>query len=67
MLSNGLLIFIYAVQDPLRGGKEDLFDHVVGIVHSDDSDALAKDATAPPRRRLVPEILLKLAHNISPF
>ncbi|KAK2366181.1 alpha/beta-Hydrolases superfamily protein [Trifolium repens] len=55
------------LQDPLRGGKEDLFDHVVSIVHSNDSDALLKDATAPPRRRLVPEILLKLAHNISPF
>ncbi|CAJ2665953.1 unnamed protein product [Trifolium pratense] len=55
------------LQDPLRGGKEDLFDHIVSIVHSNDSDALLKDATAPPRRRLVPEILLKLAHNISPF
>lgn len=55
------------VQDPLRGGKDDLFDHVLAIVHSDDSDALAKDAMAPPRRRLVPEILLKIANNISPF
>ena len=55
------------LQDPLRGGKEDLFDQVVAIVHSNDSDALAKDATAPPRRRFVPEILLKLAHDISPF
>ncbi|XP_020222427.1 isoprenylcysteine alpha-carbonyl methylesterase ICME [Cajanus cajan] len=55
------------LQDPLRGGKDDLFDHVVAIVHSNDSDALAKDATAPPRRRFVPEILLKLARKISPF
>ncbi|RDY02363.1 Isoprenylcysteine alpha-carbonyl methylesterase ICME, partial [Mucuna pruriens] len=55
------------LQDPLRGGKDDLFDHVVAIVHSNDSDALAKDATAPPRRRFVPEILLKFAHKISPF
>ncbi|KEH25292.1 probable isoprenylcysteine alpha-carbonyl methylesterase ICMEL2 [Medicago truncatula] len=55
------------VQDPLRGGKDDLFDHVLATVHSDDSDALAKDAMAPPRRRLVPEILLKIANNISPF
>ncbi|XP_058778883.1 probable isoprenylcysteine alpha-carbonyl methylesterase ICMEL2 isoform X1 [Vicia villosa] len=55
------------LQDPLRGGKEDLFEHVVSIVHANDSDALAKDAVAPPRKRLVPEILLKLAHNISPF
>ncbi|TKY50058.1 Isoprenylcysteine alpha-carbonyl methylesterase ICME [Spatholobus suberectus] len=55
------------LQDPLRGGKDDLFDQIVAIVHSNDSDALAKDATAPPRRRFVPEILLKLAHKISPF
>ncbi|KAK7316211.1 hypothetical protein VNO77_35060 [Canavalia gladiata] len=55
------------LQDPLRGGKDDLFDHIVAIVHSNDSDALSKDATAPPRRRFVPEILLKLARKISPF
>ncbi|KAK7271774.1 hypothetical protein RJT34_27948 [Clitoria ternatea] len=55
------------LQDPLRGGKDDLFDHVVAVVHANDSDALAKDATAPPRRRFVPEILLKLASKISPF
>lgn len=66
-MSNKLLNINYAAQDPLRGGKEDLFEHVVSIVHANDSDALAKDAMAPPRRRLVPEILLKLAHNISPF
>ncbi|XP_004514435.1 isoprenylcysteine alpha-carbonyl methylesterase ICME isoform X1 [Cicer arietinum] len=55
------------LQDPLRGGKEDLFDQVVAILHSNDSEAIAKDATAPPRRRLVPEILLQLARKISPF
>lgn len=66
-LPNVLLIFNHTLQDPLRGGKDDLFDHVVAFVHSNDSDALAKDATAPPRKRLVPEILLKLARKISPF
>ncbi|XP_027358285.1 isoprenylcysteine alpha-carbonyl methylesterase ICME [Abrus precatorius] len=55
------------LQDPLRGGKDDLFDYVVSTLHSNDIDALAKDATAPPRRRFVPEILLKLAGKISPF
>ncbi|KAK7266738.1 hypothetical protein RIF29_19390 [Crotalaria pallida] len=55
------------LQDPLRGGKDDLFDYVVAFIHSNDNDALAKDANAPPRRRLVPEILLKLARRISPF
>ncbi|KAH1192905.1 putative isoprenylcysteine alpha-carbonyl methylesterase ICMEL2 [Glycine max] len=55
------------LQDPLRGGKDDLFDLAVAIMHSNDSDALANDAIAPPRRRFVPEILLKLARKISPF
>lgn len=55
------------LQDPLRGGKDDLFDYAVALIHADDNDALAKDAAAPPRRRFVPEILLKLARKISPF
>ncbi|KAI4346802.1 hypothetical protein L6164_007670 [Bauhinia variegata] len=55
------------IHDPLRGGKDDLFDHIVALVHCDDREALAKDATAPPRRRRVPEFLLKLAGEISPF
>ncbi|KAF7811230.1 isoprenylcysteine alpha-carbonyl methylesterase ICME [Senna tora] len=55
------------LQDPFRGGKDDLFEHVVSIIHSGDDEALAKDATAPPRKRLVPELLLKLASRISPF
>lgn len=55
------------LQDPLRGGKDELFDYVVGFIHANDHEALAKDATAPPRRRLVPEILLILARRISPF
>ncbi|PON40611.1 Carboxylesterase, type B [Parasponia andersonii] len=56
------------LQDPLRGGKDELFDHIVSVIHADDKEALAKDAAVPPRRqRLVPEILLKLASKISPF
>lgn len=55
------------LQDPLRGGKDDLFDHVVSVIHAGDEEALAKDASAPPRKRLVPEILLRLARHISPF
>ncbi|KAL8171549.1 hypothetical protein V2J09_023353 [Rumex salicifolius] len=55
------------LQDPLRGGKDDLFDHVVGFIFSGDSEALARDAMAPPRRRLLPEFLLQLARRISPF
>ncbi|KAF2556319.1 hypothetical protein F2Q68_00018443 [Brassica cretica] len=55
------------LQDPLRGGKDELFDHIVSMIHANDSDGLSKDAVAPPRRRLVPEILLKLAGKVSPF
>ncbi|XP_031279278.1 probable isoprenylcysteine alpha-carbonyl methylesterase ICMEL2 isoform X5 [Pistacia vera] len=55
------------LQDPLRGGKDDLFDHIVSVIHADDKEALANDAMAPPRKRLVPEILLRMAHHISPF
>ncbi|XP_068335522.1 probable isoprenylcysteine alpha-carbonyl methylesterase ICMEL2 [Pyrus communis] len=55
------------LQDPLRGGKDELFDQLVSVIHAGDTEALEKDAIAPPRRRLVPELLLKLARCISPF
>jgi prenylcysteine alpha-carboxyl methylesterase len=55
------------MQDPLRGGKDELFDHIVADIHAGDKEALAKDAVAPPRRRLVPEFLLRMAREISPF
>ncbi|OMO83037.1 Alpha/beta hydrolase-3, partial [Corchorus capsularis] len=50
------------LQDPMRGGRDEMFEDLVAIIHADDEDALAKDAVAPPRRRLVPEFMLKLAH-----
>ncbi|CAN6574521.1 unnamed protein product [Malus baccata var. baccata] len=55
------------LQDPLRGGKDELFDQLVSVIHAGDTEALEQDAIAPPRRRLVPELLLKLARCISPF
>ncbi|XP_065854609.1 probable isoprenylcysteine alpha-carbonyl methylesterase ICMEL2 [Euphorbia lathyris] len=55
------------LQDPLRGGEDEMFDHLVAVIHAGDNEALAKDANAPPRRRLVPEVLLRLAGCISPF
>ncbi|KAL0377834.1 UNVERIFIED_CONTAM: putative isoprenylcysteine alpha-carbonyl methylesterase ICMEL2 [Sesamum radiatum] len=55
------------LQDPLRGGKDELFDYLVAFIHADDKEALARDALAPPRRRFVPEILAKLAGQVSPF
>lgn len=62
-----LLFGSYAIQDPMRGGKDDMFEDIVAIIHADDQEARAKDAVAPPRRRLVPEFMLKLARSISPF
>ncbi|KAI6670497.1 hypothetical protein NL676_005382 [Syzygium grande] len=55
------------LQDPLRGGEDELFDHLVAFIHADDPEAQARDATAPPRTRLVPELLLWLARRMSPF
>ncbi|XP_052199605.1 isoprenylcysteine alpha-carbonyl methylesterase ICME-like isoform X2 [Diospyros lotus] len=55
------------VQDPMRGGKDKLFEDLVGYIHAGDPEALAKDANAPPRKRLVPECMLKLARRVSPF
>ncbi|PON87945.1 Alpha/beta hydrolase fold [Trema orientale] len=55
------------LQDPMRGGNDKMFEDLLAIIHADDSAALAKDATAPPRRRLVPEFMLKLARSVSPF
>ncbi|TQD77895.1 hypothetical protein C1H46_036569 [Malus baccata] len=51
----------------MRGGRDDMFEDLVAIIHEGDLEALAKDAVAPPRRRLVPECMLKLAHRVSPF
>ncbi|XP_058179436.1 isoprenylcysteine alpha-carbonyl methylesterase ICME-like [Rhododendron vialii] len=55
------------LHDPLRGGKDELFDYVVAFIHAGDKEALAKDAVAPPRPRLLPEFLLQLARQVSPF
>ncbi|KVI05328.1 probable isoprenylcysteine alpha-carbonyl methylesterase ICMEL2 [Cynara cardunculus var. scolymus] len=54
------------VQDPMRGDDK-LFDDLVAIVHAGDEEARRKQVNAPPRRRLVPEFMLKLAAKISPF
>ncbi|KAI8539247.1 hypothetical protein RHMOL_Rhmol09G0167100 [Rhododendron molle] len=55
------------LQDPMRGGEDKLFEDLVSHIHAGDSEALAKDANAPPRKRLVPEFMLKLARSVSPF
>lgn len=51
----------------MRGGKDDMFEDLVAYIHRDDPEALARDAVAPPRKRLVPEFMLRLAHIVSPF
>lgn len=51
----------------MRGGKDKLFEDLVAIIHANDPEALAKDAVAPLRRRLVSECMLKLASRVSPF
>lgn len=55
------------LQDPMRGGNDPMFEDLVAIIHAEDEEALAKDAMAPQRKRLVPEFMLKLAHAVSPF
>ncbi|KAL8218587.1 hypothetical protein R6Q57_021960 [Mikania cordata] len=54
------------VQDPMRGDDK-LYDDLVAIIHGGDEEALARQARATPRRRLVPEFMLKMAGKISPF
>ncbi|XP_062163555.1 isoprenylcysteine alpha-carbonyl methylesterase ICME-like [Alnus glutinosa] len=55
------------LQDPMRGGSDQLFEDLVGHIHAGDTEALTKDAVAPPRKRLVPEFMLQLARRVSPF
>ncbi|XAR55869.1 hypothetical protein NMG60_11036099 [Bertholletia excelsa] len=55
------------LQDPMRGGKDQMFSDLVAHIYAGDGEALAKEAAAPSRRRLVPELMLKLARSVSPF
>lgn len=54
------------VQDPMRG-EDKMFEDLVSYIHAGDPEAIARDAVAPPRKRLVPEFMLKLASRVSPF
>ncbi|KAH7650985.1 prenylcysteine alpha-carboxyl methylesterase protein [Dioscorea alata] len=55
------------IQDPLRGGKDELLEDIISVIHAGDTVALAEDAVARPTRRLVPEFMIQLARKISPF
>ncbi|KAL5723500.1 putative isoprenylcysteine alpha-carbonyl methylesterase icmel1 [Ranunculus cassubicifolius] len=56
------------LQDPLRGGKDELVENILSVIHRDEGDATGNlernNVTAP---RLVPEFMLQAAHRISPF
>ncbi|KAH0448859.1 hypothetical protein IEQ34_022659 [Dendrobium chrysotoxum] len=51
-------------RDPLRGGRDELLEDIVSFIHAGDAASLAKNAVAPPARRLVPELMLQLARKI---
>ncbi|KZV15094.1 protein GAMETE EXPRESSED 3 [Dorcoceras hygrometricum] len=55
------------IQDPLRGGKDELFDYILTFIHADDKEALANDAMAPPRRRFVYLVAENRVLKIHPF
>lgn len=55
------------IQDPMRGGRDEMFEDLVSRIHAGDAEALAKDAKAPPRKRMVPEFMLRWARSVSPF
>ena len=51
----------------MRGGKHQLVEDLIFIIHQNDTEALARNAMAPRTRRLVPEFMLNLAQRVSPF
>ncbi|KAG0503373.1 hypothetical protein HPP92_003445 [Vanilla planifolia] len=58
---------LHKLQDPLRGGRDELLEDIVALIHEGDGTSQAKDVVAPLARRLVPELMLQLARKISPF
>lgn len=61
------MAIVVQLQDPLRGGKDELLEDIISVIHAGDTVALAEDAVARPTRRLVPEFMIQLARKISPF
>ena len=62
-----MLVTDFRMQDPMRGGKNDLLADILEVIHADDAEEAAEDAVAMMRPRLVPECLLQLARWVSPF
>ncbi|CAH9128855.1 unnamed protein product [Cuscuta epithymum] len=56
------------LQDPMRGGMDELLEDLITRIHCESPEAVVEAAaTAHRRRRLVPECMLKLATKVSPF
>ena len=57
------------LQDPMRGGRDAVLEEICSIMretsHNDGNNGNYDSRRL--QRRMVPEILLKLAHKISPF
>ncbi|KAK4376512.1 hypothetical protein RND71_002808 [Anisodus tanguticus] len=53
------------LQDPMRGGIDDMLDDLITMIHGDNSETIRANST--PRKRLVPEFMLKMARSVSPF
>ncbi|KAL3367838.1 hypothetical protein AABB24_008951 [Solanum stoloniferum] len=53
------------LQDPMRGGIDDMLDDLITLIHGDSSETIRANST--PRKRLVPEVMLKMARSVSPF
>ncbi|KAH0675449.1 hypothetical protein KY285_023250 [Solanum tuberosum] len=53
------------LQDPMRGGIDDMLDDLITLIHGDSSETIRANST--PRKRLVPEFMLKMARSVSPF
>lgn len=51
----------------MRGGRDEMFEDLVTMIHAEDTEALSKDSLGPPRKCLVPEFMLKMARTVSPF
>nr|GMD18363.1 probable isoprenylcysteine alpha-carbonyl methylesterase ICMEL1 isoform X1 [Ipomoea batatas] len=55
------------LQDPMRGGTDEMLEELISRIHYGNPEAFAEAANAPRRKRLVPEFMLKLAGKVSPF
>lgn len=55
------------LQDPLRGGRDELVENIVTVIFAGDPLSNTGDVVSTPARRLVPEFMLQLARRISPF